>query len=349
MYKIKITFILIYTYFIYILLLLFCLLTPKYISFRFTCVVYCLDDHNTLKDYQVTPVAAASSHEEQIGLSAFHDIVCSSTTCLNERMANAFNGKSLTVSVSSSKQVAHQTCVNPSKLGNDLCMASNNGQFGLVSHSKHAQKLDLDTADVLTLLPGFEHGEQSIVATTGDDAFHLDLTQPVLHEFFSELNNIYRLFVTLSNGERSLNQLVVDSVPDSYTFTFSTLEQIADDFTVTSQEYITARQLLHAALPHFIANARELYPEAMVEVALISSSSSASPDQTGPHRALLDVVTTDGEVVTDQDVARYQIVLWFSISFTFVLFFALTSIVGMSFKKDTLMYGDFNPEWSAAR
>jgi len=44
-------------------------------------------------------------------------------------------------------------------------------------------------------------------------------------------------------------------------------------------------------------------------------------------------------------VELYQIELWISIGLAFAAFWASASIAYMSFKKDTLLYGSFNPNW----
>jgi len=48
---------------------------------------------------------------------------------------------------------------------------------------------------------------------------------------------------------------------------------------------------------------------------------------------------------TAGDVQRYQIVLWMSVIMGFALFWIVYTTASMSFKKDTLLYGTFNPNW----
>jgi hypothetical protein len=47
----------------------------------------------------------------------------------------------------------------------------------------------------------------------------------------------------------------------------------------------------------------------------------------------------------DDELQRYQIVLWFSIIIAFVVIAAVYSLAFMSFKKDTMLYSSFNPNW----
>jgi hypothetical protein len=51
----------------------------------------------------------------------------------------------------------------------------------------------------------------------------------------------------------------------------------------------------------------------------------------------------------DDDIQRYQIVLWFSIVAAFVLIAAVYQLALMAFKKDTMLYSSFNPNWEGKR
>jgi hypothetical protein len=57
----------------------------------------------------------------------------------------------------------------------------------------------------------------------------------------------------------------------------------------------------------------------------------------------------NGTGPTSTEIARYQIALWVSILLVVAVFVAVTSIMFMSFKKDTLLYGSFNPNWEESR
>jgi len=46
-----------------------------------------------------------------------------------------------------------------------------------------------------------------------------------------------------------------------------------------------------------------------------------------------------------EDLYRYQIVLWTAIGGAFILFWTIYTIGWMAFKKDTLLYSTFNPNW----
>jgi hypothetical protein len=48
---------------------------------------------------------------------------------------------------------------------------------------------------------------------------------------------------------------------------------------------------------------------------------------------------------SNDELQRYQIVLWFSIGFAFVLLAAVYQLAFMGFKKDTMLYSSFNPNW----
>jgi len=49
--------------------------------------------------------------------------------------------------------------------------------------------------------------------------------------------------------------------------------------------------------------------------------------------------------VTSDQVQNYQVALWMSIIMVFILLWIVYSTAGMNFKKDTLLYGTFNPNW----
>jgi len=52
-----------------------------------------------------------------------------------------------------------------------------------------------------------------------------------------------------------------------------------------------------------------------------------------------------GDGPTDDEIARYQIVLWLSISLVLATLSAVYVLGWMDFKKDTLLYCSFNPNW----
>jgi hypothetical protein len=48
---------------------------------------------------------------------------------------------------------------------------------------------------------------------------------------------------------------------------------------------------------------------------------------------------------TNDEIQRYQIVLWFSIMIALVAIGAVYTLAFMPFKKDTMLYSSFNPNW----
>lgn len=91
-----------------------------------------------------------------------------------------------------------------------------------------------------------------------------------------------------------------------------------------------------AYCPSHKAIATQSQPRSLVEAA---SASGAIPAPAGRKLAAGDAAPTA------DDVQRYQIVLWFSILFAFILFGAVYTLATMSFKKDTMLYSSFNPNW----
>jgi len=49
--------------------------------------------------------------------------------------------------------------------------------------------------------------------------------------------------------------------------------------------------------------------------------------------------------ITSEEVQNYQVALWMSIIIAFILLWVVYATAMMSFKKDTLLYGTFNPNW----
>jgi len=54
---------------------------------------------------------------------------------------------------------------------------------------------------------------------------------------------------------------------------------------------------------------------------------------------------TTNSNVTNSDIQRYQIALWTSILLVAATFIGAYAIAFMTFKKDSLIYGSFNPHW----
>ena len=48
---------------------------------------------------------------------------------------------------------------------------------------------------------------------------------------------------------------------------------------------------------------------------------------------------------SDADIQRYQIALWVSIGLVVIALSAAYSLAFMEFKKDTILYSSFNPNW----
>jgi hypothetical protein len=74
-------------------------------------------------------------------------------------------------------------------------------------------------------------------------------------------------------------------------------------------------------------------------------SVNAKAKTTKPSSTSSATVGAPVDAPTQEDIARYQIVLWFSIAFALVLLFSTYALAFMSFKKDTLLYSTFNPNW----
>lgn len=353
-------------------------------------------------------------------VDAFDSNAGSLTPNINDLVSRAFDGQSLTLSVAGSYAYSQANCVHQSLSNNDFCVAANmDGDFiSQVSRASAALRGNAaamlhklgDSESVLNLIDG--SSVQGTTVTLGDASF--DLTEASNRAFFVELQYLSSLLREMSEPSHPLHSLVVDSVPDSLSVTFTSLTGLANTYGFSSPQYIAAVQLLDACIPHLVGAVKHMYPDSLVEIVLAGSESptvapsndvlsavSHLTDQKTAQPSLYlhpsatnqlattcsdikDSVTahqvhcpalhlnqlnakTDSQVfflqdeadsvsadstssssdeVTDADVRRYQISLWFSVSLAFVIVFAAYAIGGMSNKKDSLLYGDFNPDWA---
>jgi hypothetical protein len=265
----------------------------------------------------------------------YFTLIQSQGQSINQRISQSFEGKSLTISLSASEPLARAACGDEST--NTYCITMDNTEFHTFSSKPFLVDPRLDLLDVLN---GYERQHNQITSPSG---FTFDVSSPAQHEFFEELQETYRVLVALNT--LPYRHLVTDLVPDSFSFAFSTLAPLALQAGSDSLLYTNARLVLKDALLKFDSLAHDVYPDALVEMAFLPSV----PPGAGPSRHLLQSSTTSTSVVTSADVETFQIATWFSISWFFALFFTVTGIAGLRFKKDTMMYGDFNPDWSASR
>jgi hypothetical protein len=331
------------------------------------------------------------------------NLAASQADSVNDMIQTAFEGESLTMSVSGSAQYAAAACVHRSLLSHDFCVSPTTTGDYVSSSSRPRAVNEALRADVLTLIQQLTtsngvlaFGDASIEGNTikvGSVAFDLGIESD--RSFFLELQYINNLLLSLSDPTYPLASLVSDSVADSYTFAFTSLQGLTGD------KYTAAVHFLDTAIPHFLASMKQAYPGALIEVVLAGTPSpTAAPtaevlagisdlahDQTSashslyllpdaasdlaiscasiaqkaagfqvhcpglhalvsaPQRALFSSSSTSSDVTSD-DIERYQIVLWFSIAWAFVLYFVLYGIGFMSNRKDPMMYGEFSTDVS---
>ncbi len=75
----------------------------------------------------------------------------------------------------------------------------------------------------------------------------------------------------------------------------------------------------------------------------------SGPPPPRPCRNVQNSPTIANDVPCADDLERYQIVLWFSVGIAVVAVAAVYQLAFMSFKKDTMLYSSFNPNWEGKR
>jgi len=255
----------------------------------------------------------------------FDDVVSPNGVSINNRISSTFGGQSMTVSVSGDKYYSNVACGHTS--GNDFCMARNLvGRFAPLANSK---SFPSGSESLVSVLDGFTM-QENVITTPTQTRF--DLSRPAHRAFYDELQYMYSTLTSLGDAQHSLYGLVKDPAPDSYSFVVSSFAQFAPE----SPEQASAMEILNAAISQFVVEARQAYPDALIEVATVATT---NPIPSRQSRSLLS--TTAPDPATNDDARRYQIVLWFSVGWTIVLFFACYAIAFPNVKKDSLLYGDF--------
>lgn len=276
----------------------------------------------------VTPVGSLED-----SLSQFYELVTGSASFedklnLNDRLSQAFGGESLTISLAGSALYAEAARADGS---NDYAFIS--GKDGNLYPLTGSNDIRMDPReDVVSVVSGLARAGRRI--STPNPSFSFDLTQPVQQAFFNELQNIFRLLVSLGDSNHALHARVTDGVPDSFSYVVTSLADLAEQYSLQSPEYTHAAQVVQQIMPVFVTLSRRAYPTALVELVRIEHASA--PEATAGRHLLQAQEPSAADGPTPEDVTRYQIVLWFSIGWAVVLYFVSMSICNMSNKKDTL-------------
>jgi len=107
---------------------------------------------------------------------------------------------------------------------------------------------------------------------------------------------------------------------------------------------VLGRAVLEQSIPVF----------APAEIISVGDENGAVLEQSIPVFAPAELISVADEnggtsdengAPTDDDVAKYQIVLWISLLMFFLTVYTVYSMAYMNFKKDTIIYSTFNPNW----
>jgi len=161
----------------------------------------------------------------------------------------------------------------------------------------------------------------------------VQILNTVIPEIVSSFQKLYK--------NQILAEVVVIS-DESVSSSFSDAAQEAGVQLVGSHVYGYVDQSKYAQLAaaaskqnvEIISTAAVKSSNILASVRIDATSNSTSNTTSGP---------------TMEEIARYQIVLWLAIALTVVLVAAVYSIGYMHIKKDTMVYGSYNPNWESRK
>ena len=103
-------------------------------------------------------------------------------------------------------------------------------------------------------------------------------------------------------------------------------------------KYVAYCPSVQSVKPHLLVELHTADSAAPVPVSQRNRAAEGDRPFMGPY-------VCGGDVPCPDDIQRYQIVLWFSILISLVAIAAVYQLAFMSFKKDTMLYSSFNPNW----
>jgi hypothetical protein len=76
------------------------------------------------------------------------------------------------------------------------------------------------------------------------------------------------------------------------------------------------------------------------------TAGSLGPSNTSSrYNFTISALYANGSFPSNADIQRYQIALWISVLLVVIALSAVYSLAFMDFKKDTILYSSFNPNW----
>ena len=77
----------------------------------------------------------------------------------------------------------------------------------------------------------------------------------------------------------------------------------------------------------------------------LGAGNSGPTNTSSRYNFTISALYPNGSFPSDADIQRYQIALWVSIGLVVIALAAAYSLAFMDFKKDTILYSSFNPNW----
>jgi hypothetical protein len=181
-------------------------------------------------------------------------------TNLNTKISHVFGGKSLTMSVSGDSYLSRAACKPPAGSARKTNFCLYPDEAGVFPE----HKIFSAAVNVCDILEGYSMQDNILVTPSG---FAFDLTEEDVGKWFNELNYVYSVLTTLANPESSISRLVADAIPDSYSFAFFGLSDLAATSSTSSPKYTNAVTVLETALPQLLKMVYGVYPDAQIQVA----------------------------------------------------------------------------------
>lgn len=281
----------------------------------------------------VSTSTAASLAAMTTGLPTSHDALRTAHG-IADIVVDAFP-ESLTLAMGGAADQARTFCVQQQSV-NSICFDANEQSMALPPTS---DKLQSELRSLLSK----EH-------INFDELFNVknNWKTGALALFLNEMESLLWVEGSIEVGG-SMHKQATDEVPDFYSITFSSLKGVQNEFGVDSSQARIARLVVDVVIKQALSRFAKVYPQrVMVELAFMGVS---PPVLSHNSRRLLSQNGTDtyGTVtkanVTPGEVDRFHIVLWLSVLISLALLAALYNLAFMSFKKDELLYGTFNPGW----
>lgn len=262
-------------------------------------------------------------------------------------LAETFQGQSLTVAMGSNSEQARAFCAH-AKLQSASTFCFN------------AQGQD-EALPVLDAVPHDKLGElQSLLQKEGVAKFENGMFSSLDNGadlkassvFVSEMRSALWLLNALEHG--SLHQLTTDNVPDFFTMSFASLKSVSSEYGSGSSEVRLAKQIMDTVFKQVVLRFSAVYPErGMVELVLLGQDQG----QGRQSRRLLSAAgpqakpscVTNSTLAACDEIDRFHIVLWLSVIMGSGLMMAVYALAFMPFKKDTMLYGNFNPGWETRK